>query len=107
MIRSVIRSTGSYLPARTLTNAEMERLVDTSDEWIVQRTGIRERHVAAENNQRLIWRLQAAKRALESSGLSPEDLDGVIVATTTPGPHLSGCGGYGAGGFGNACGIGI
>ncbi|MBL8638660.1 MAG: ketoacyl-ACP synthase III [Alphaproteobacteria bacterium] len=84
MIRSVLRATGSYLPERIITNAEMERLVDTSDEWIVQRTGIRERHVAAENQSTSDLAIQAAKRALESSGLSPEDLDGVIVATTTP-----------------------
>jgi 3-oxoacyl-[acyl-carrier-protein] synthase-3 len=84
MIRSVLRATGSYLPDRIITNAEMERLVDTSDEWIVQRTGIRERHVAAENQSTSDLAIQAAKRALESSGLSPEDLDGVIVATTTP-----------------------
>ncbi len=84
MIRSVLRATGSYLPERIITNAEMEQLVDTSDEWIVQRTGIRERHVAAENQSTSDLAIQAAKRALESSGLSPEDLDGVIVATTTP-----------------------
>lgn len=84
MIRSVLRATGSYLPDRIITNAEMERLVDTSDEWIVQRTGIRERHVAAEDQSTSDLAIQAAKRALESSGLSPEDLDGVIVATTTP-----------------------
>lgn len=84
MIRSVLRATGSYLPDRIITNAEMERLVDTSDEWIVQRTGIRERHVAAEDQSTSDLAIQAAKRALESSDLSPEDLDGVIVATTTP-----------------------
>lgn len=84
MIRSVLRATGSYLPDRIITNAEMERLVDTSDEWIVQRTGIRERHVAAENQSTSDLAIQAAKRALESSGLSPEEIDGVIVATTTP-----------------------
>jgi 3-oxoacyl-[acyl-carrier-protein] synthase-3 len=84
MIRSVLRATGSYLPERVITNAEMERLVDTSDEWIVQRTGIRERHVAAETQSTSDLAIEAAKRALESSGLSPEDLDGVIVATTTP-----------------------
>ncbi len=84
MIRSVLRATGSYLPERIITNAEMEQLVDTSDEWIVQRTGIRERHVAADTQSTSDLAIQAAKRALESSGLSPEDLDGVIVATTTP-----------------------
>lgn len=84
MIRSVLRATGSYLPERVMTNAEMERLVETSDEWIVQRTGIRSRHVAAETQTTSDLAIEAAKSALESSGLSPEDIDGIIVATTTP-----------------------
>jgi 3-oxoacyl-[acyl-carrier-protein] synthase-3 len=84
MIRSVIRSTGSYLPARTLTNAELEGVVDTSDEWIVQRTGIHERHIAAEDETTADLAIAAAKKAFEASGLTPQDIDGVIVATTTP-----------------------
>ena len=83
-LRSVIRSTGSYLPDRILTNTEMEKLVDTSDEWIVQRTGIKARHVAAEGQATSDMAAKAAQRALEASGLTAADIDGVIVATTTP-----------------------
>lgn len=82
--RSVILGTGSYLPARVLTNKEMESLVDTSDEWIVQRTGIRQRHVAAEDETTADMAIIAARRALEASGLTGGDIDGVIVATSTP-----------------------
>ncbi len=84
MIRAVIRSTGSYLPDRIVTNADMEKIVDTTDEWIVQRTGIRQRHFAADGQTTADMAIMAAQRALEASGLKPEDIDGVIVATTTP-----------------------
>jgi len=84
MIRAVIRSTGSYLPERVLTNAEMEKLVDTTDEWIVQRTGIHRRHIAAPEQTTADMAIAAAKKALEASKLTPADIDGVIVATTTP-----------------------
>ena len=83
-IRSVILGTGSYLPAKILTNKEMESLVDTSDEWIVQRTGIRQRHVAAKDETTADMAIEAARRAVEASGLKGEDIDGVIVATSTP-----------------------
>ncbi|HPQ51234.1 MAG: ketoacyl-ACP synthase III [Alphaproteobacteria bacterium] len=83
-LTSVIRSTGSFLPARILTNKELETIVDTTDEWIVQRTGIEERHIAAKDEPTSFLAINAAKNALESSGLRPEDIDGVIVATTTP-----------------------
>ncbi len=84
MIRAVIRSTGSYLPDRIVTNADMEKIVDTTDEWIVQRTGIKQRHFAADEQTTADLAIAAAQRALEASGLKPEDIDGVIVATTTP-----------------------
>jgi 3-oxoacyl-[acyl-carrier-protein] synthase-3 len=84
MIRAVIRSTGSYLPARLVTNADMEKLVDTTDDWIVQRTGIRQRYIAAENETTADLAINAARNALQASGLQPHDIDGVIVATTTP-----------------------
>jgi 3-oxoacyl-[acyl-carrier-protein] synthase-3 len=84
MIRAVIRSTGSYLPERIVTNADMEKIVDTTDEWIVQRTGIKQRHFAADGQTTADLAIAAAQRALEASGLKPEDIDGVIVATTTP-----------------------
>jgi len=83
-VRSVILSTGSYLPDKALTNADLEKIVDTNDDWIVQRTGIKQRHVAADGQATSDMATQAARRALESSGLTPADIDGVIVATTTP-----------------------
>lgn len=83
-IKSVIKATGSYLPEKVLTNKELEGMVDTSDEWITQRSGIKQRHIAAEGETTADLAIGAAKQALERSGLSPEDIDGVIVATTTP-----------------------
>ncbi len=84
MLRSVIVSTGSYLPERIVTNQDLESIVDTTDEWIVQRSGIKERRVAAEGQATSHLAIEAAQRALEASGLKPSDIDGVIVATTTP-----------------------
>ncbi len=83
-LRSVILSTGSYLPEKALTNKDLEKIVDTNDEWIVQRTGIKERHIAAPDQPTSDMAIHAAQRALESSGLTAGDIDGVIVATTTP-----------------------
>lgn len=83
-LRSVVRGTGSYLPDRIMTNADLEKIVETSDEWIVQRTGIRARHIAAENQPTSDMAIKAAQRALGASGLTAADIDGVIVATTTP-----------------------
>ncbi|HEY8191666.1 MAG TPA: beta-ketoacyl-ACP synthase III [Alphaproteobacteria bacterium] len=83
-IRAFIRSCGSYLPERILTNKELEKIVDTSDEWIVQRTGIRERHIAADGETTADMAIAAARRALDSAGLKGGDIDGVIVATSTP-----------------------
>lgn len=83
-LRSVILSTGSYLPEKNLTNKDLESIVDTNDEWIVQRTGIKERHIAAPDQPTSDMAIHAAKRALESSGLTAADIDGIIVATTTP-----------------------
>jgi 3-oxoacyl-[acyl-carrier-protein] synthase-3 len=83
-LRSVILSTGSYLPENAMSNADMEKIVDTTDDWIVQRTGIRQRHIAAKDQATSDLAIKAAQRALESSGLSSADIDGVIVATTTP-----------------------
>lgn len=83
-IYSRIIGTGSYLPAKVLTNAELAGTVDTSDEWIQQRTGIRERHIAADGESASDLALQASRRALEMAGIAPEQLDLIIVATTTP-----------------------
>jgi len=76
--------TGSYLPEKILTNQEMEKMVDTSDEWIVTRTGIKERHIAAADQTTSDMAVEAAKRALADAGLTPADLDLIIVATITP-----------------------
>lgn len=84
-MRSVgIIGTGAYLPEKVLTNADLEKLVDTSDEWIVSRTGIRERRIADENQASSDLAVEAARRALDAAGLTPSDLDLIIVATVTP-----------------------
>jgi 3-oxoacyl-[acyl-carrier-protein] synthase-3 len=82
--RTIIRSCGAYLPANVVTNKDLEKIVETSDEWIVQRTGIRERHIAAEGETTADMAIAAARKALENSGLAGSDIDGVIVATSTP-----------------------
>ena len=79
-----IIGTGSYLPEYILTNAELEKRVDTSDEWIVSRTGIRERHIAAENETTSDLATAAARAAIEAAGIEPNQIDLVLVATTTP-----------------------
>lgn len=79
-----IIGTGSYLPAYILTNAELEKRVDTSDEWIVSRTGIRERHVAAAHETTSDLATAAALAALEAAGIAPNQIDLIVVATTTP-----------------------
>lgn len=83
-IRTTILSCGAYLPARVVTNKDLEKIVDTSDEWIVQRTGIRERHIAADTETTADMAISAARKALAQSGLDGADIDGVIVATSTP-----------------------
>lgn len=82
-MRSVITGTGSYSPSRVLTNADMEKIVDTTDQWIVDRTGIRERHVAAPEEATSDMALAAAKRACEMAKVDPADLDLIIVGTIT------------------------
>lgn len=84
MIYSRISGTGGYLPEKVLTNADLEKIVDTSDEWIVTRTGIRQRHIAAEGENTVDLAEQAARRAMEAAGVTAADLDLIIVATTTP-----------------------
>ncbi len=83
-IQVCIAGTGSYLPERILTNAELAAAVDTSDEWIVSRTGIKERRIAAEGEFTSHMATHAAKRALEQAGLAAEDIELIIVATITP-----------------------
>ncbi|MEW6120980.1 MAG: beta-ketoacyl-ACP synthase III [Pseudomonadota bacterium] len=84
VIRSVVRGIGSYLPANLVTNADLASRVDTSDEWIVQRTGIRERHIAAEGEMTSDLGREAALRALADAGLEPGDIDLIVLATSTP-----------------------
>ncbi|WP_416909182.1 MAG: beta-ketoacyl-ACP synthase III [Polymorphobacter sp.] len=84
MIRSRIIATGSYLPERVLSNAELAAQVDTSDEWIVERTGIRQRHVAAEGEFTSDLATEAAKRAMARAGVVPGDIDLIVMATATP-----------------------
>ena len=82
--RSIIRGVGGYLPEKILTNAELAATVDTSDEWIQQRVGIKERHIAAEGQFTSDLAVEAAKRAMANAGVTPDDIDLIIVATTTP-----------------------
>lgn len=84
MIRSVVRGFGTSLPKRVLTNRELESMVDTSDEWIVQRTGIRQRYIAGEGETTASLGEAAAREALDRAGLTPADIDVIIVATSTP-----------------------
>ena len=81
---SRIIGTGGYLPAKVLLNRDLERMVDTTDEWIYTRTGIRQRHVVADEEKTSDLALQASRRALTAAGIAPADLDLIIVATTTP-----------------------
>jgi 3-oxoacyl-[acyl-carrier-protein] synthase III len=83
-MRSLIAGTGSYAPARVVTNAELEKMVDTTDQWIVERTGIRERHIAAEDEATSDLALEASKRALAAAGLAAEDVELIVVGTITP-----------------------
>jgi 3-oxoacyl-[acyl-carrier-protein] synthase III len=84
VIYSRIMATGSYLPERIMTNAEFEGMVDTSDEWIRERTGIHQRHIVADDESTCDLAERAARAALESAGVGPAELDLIIVGTTTP-----------------------
>ncbi len=84
MRRAAITAVGAYLPERTLTNADLERLVDTTDAWIVERTGIRERRILSRGKGSAYMAIQAAQQALQKRGLPAEAIDLVIVATVTP-----------------------
>lgn len=84
MIYAKITGTGSYLPEMVLTNKALETMVDTTDEWIFSRTGIRERHIAADNENTSDLASEAAKQAIASAGIDPTKIDLIIVATTTP-----------------------
>ena len=83
-IYSRIAGTGSYLPERVLTNDQMSEFVETSDEWIAARTGIRQRHLAADGETTCDLSYHAAMRALDAAGVAPQDLDLIVLGTTTP-----------------------
>jgi len=84
LIHSRIIGTGSYLPAKVVTNYDLEKIVDTTHDWIFSRSGIVERHVAAEGEMSSDLALHASKRAIEAAGITASDIDLIIVATTTP-----------------------
>ena len=79
-----IAGTGGYLPQKVLTNAELEKMVDTTDAWIVERPGIRERHIAADGETTGNMAEHAARRAIQAAGVTPQDIDLIVLATTTP-----------------------
>jgi len=79
-----IAGTGSYLPEKVLTNADLEKFVETTDEWIRERTGIRQRHIAAEGQTTGDLAFEAARRALDAAGVQPSELDLIVLGTTTP-----------------------
>ncbi len=83
-MRSIITGTGSYAPDKVVTNAELEKLVETNDQWIVERTGIRERRVAAPEQATSDLALEASRRALEAARLDPKDVELIVVGTVTP-----------------------
>jgi 3-oxoacyl-[acyl-carrier-protein] synthase-3 len=82
-VYSRIIGTGGYLPAKVLTNRDLEARIDTTDEWIYTRTGIRQRHIAADHEKTSDLALQASRRALEAASITPADIDLIVVATTT------------------------
>jgi len=84
MIRSRMIGTGSYLPERVMTNADLENMVETTDEWIRSRTGIRERRIAADDETTSDMAAEAAKRAIQHAGISPRKIDLIVLATATP-----------------------
>lgn len=84
MKHSRIVGTGSYLPEKILSNADLEKMIDTTDEWIFTRTGIRERHIVAKNEFTSDLAVKAALQAIEVAQISPNDIDLIIIATTTP-----------------------
>ena len=84
IIRSVISGTGSYLPKNIVTNKDLEKKIDTTDEWIIERTGIERRHIAADDELTSDLAVQAAKNALAQANMAADDIDLIIVATSTP-----------------------
>lgn len=92
MIHSRIAGTGSYLPERVVTNSDLEKMVDTTDEWIRTRTGIERRHIAADGQTTVDLGEHAARRALDAAGIAPADVDFIAFGTTTPDLVFPNCG---------------
>jgi len=84
LIYSRIAGTGRYLPEKVLTNADLEKMVDTTDEWIKSRTGVEQRHIVADDETNLDLAERAAQKAMQAAGVGPDDIDLIIVGTTTP-----------------------
>jgi len=82
--RSIVSGCGSYLPEKIITNKQMEDIVDTTDEWIIERTGIKQRHIAAEGEMTSDLAVKAAQNAMEDAGLTAKDIDLIVLATSTP-----------------------
>ena len=83
-IRAKISALGTYVPPRLLTNADLEKMVDTNNEWIMARVGIRERHIAEKGVATSELAVEAAKKALAQRGMAPTDIEAIIVGTVTP-----------------------
>ena len=86
MTYSRISGTGRYLPEKLVTNADLEKIVDTTDEWIRTRTGIEQRHLASEDESTSDLCVEAARKAMDSAGVSEKDIDAIFVGTTSPDP---------------------
>ena len=84
VIRTVVAGVGSYLPTRVVTNDDLSKIVDTTDEWIVERTGIHSRHIAADGELTSHLALAAARNAIADAGIDVQEIDTIILATTTP-----------------------
>ena len=82
--RSVVRGIGAYLPEKVLTNTELASMVETNDEWIRERTGIQQRHIAAEGETTADMAVKAAEHALKNAGLDADEVDLIVLATATP-----------------------
>src|SRR5690554_6452510 len=87
-VYSRIAGTGSYLPEKVVTNDDLAKIVDTSDEWIAARTGIRQRHIVADGETTSDLAYHASVRALEAAGVEATEPDLIVVGTTTPGPRF-------------------
>jgi 3-oxoacyl-[acyl-carrier-protein] synthase-3 len=84
VLRTVVKGCGGYLPERVLTNEDLAKVVDTTDDWIATRTGIKERRIAGKGEFTSTMGTAAARAAIEDAGLKPEDIDLIILATSTP-----------------------